>query len=393
MDIYEFTQVLWRRRWLLLLGLAVVMILVALMSLDFSNGIRFKSNPKFEAQVQMAVVPEGFEALSQDLGANSLAAPANMFSSLLTSPQAALEIQEQEGVPVLALEITSSGRDRFFWVTALSTTPDGAVEAALGSFTWLEQRLSQPLVTASAPNTSQPAPPLLDEEGKFRGSVRLELDHGLAADSEGLWLVTQTHSDDEFAFRLSDAAAETTAEYISSLTPGAPISILLEDATGSPLDSVSVELPPLPAGEASSYELVIGLDRGLVRGTIVASELDGIRTIADPKLDSDRVRLVWQPVTSPSDDAVNDELEEVSILLLTDEPIPASIGGRRAPLLIVAMVTAGVVALIVFTVVVDSWSQERRRHAGVLRDDSPASVPQPIPLSGQGAPDERHVGS
>jgi len=398
MDIYEFSQVLWRRKWILLAGFVALLVVVGALALDFSDGIKLRSDPKFEAQVQMAVVPEVFESLSQDLGGDSLSASANMFSSLLASPQAALEIQESEGVPVVALEVITSDRDRFFWVTALSTTPDGAVEAALGSFQWLEQRLRRPLLRTSVPTTSRPPKALLDDEGKFRSSVVLDLDHALATDTDGLWLVAQTDPNDEFAFRLADAADDTSAEYTSLLTPGEPISLVLEDAAGSPLDTTTVAVPSLPSDEApeegTSYRLIVSLDRGLVRGTVVDPELDGIRTIQDPEIDAQHVRLDWEPTTESVDQGGSDDPGEVSILLLSDDPVPVRIGGRKTPLLVIAVMTAGMVALIVSVVVVDSWIQERRRRSEGEDDDSPTAVTQSILPSSQKAPGEsRRMGS
>jgi hypothetical protein len=247
---------------------------------------------------------------------------------------------------------------------------------------------------ASVPTSTEAPRELLDEEGKFHGSVLLEFDHAIATDAEGLWLVTRTDAENDFAFRLADAADDGTAEYTSFLTPGAPFSIALEDATGSPLDSVRVELPPLPADEEQSYRLIIGLDRGLVRGTVVESDLDGKRTIEAPLLDGDRVHLAWEPTAPSADRVVEEEASEVGLLLLTDQPVPVSIGGRRTPLLIVAMTTAGIVALVVLVVAVDSWIQERHRHHDTVPDDQQAPVAQPISLSSQDAPsDSRGVGS
>ncbi len=377
MDIYDFTQALWRRKWLLLGGFALLISFVVAISVDFSDGASLRSNVRYEATVQMAVVPDGFESLTQDLGANPLAGPARMFASLLSSPQAVLEIEEQQAVSILGLEVGASGRDRFFSATVLSDTPDGAVVAALGSFRWLEQRISEPILSTFVPTTTIP-PSLLDAEGRFRTVVGFDLDHVLASDTEGLWLVASTEFGEDFAFRLTDAAEDTSLEYSSLVSPGAAMSLVLEDAVGKRLDAVVVALPPLPSEEASSYDLIVDIDRGFVRG-----EADS------PQLDANRVRLNWDPVTAQAGQVDVNQLSEVSVLLLTDVPIPMSIGGRRTPLLIVAFMTAGTIALIVFAVAVDSWIQERRRRENISSEVNPHAVPRPIPLSGDEAPDDR----
>jgi hypothetical protein len=246
LDIYEFTQVLWRRRAWLFGGFALLLAIVVALSVDFSDGIKLRANPKYEATVRMAVVPDSFDSLTQDLGSQSLASAATIFSSLLSTRQAALEIQELQGLSVLELTVSTSGRDRFFSATALSDSPERAVVAALGTFDWLERRLSEPLLTASVPTITEVPQPLLDAEGRLVGVVRLELDHTLANDSEGLWLVTSVESGEGYAYRLADAADEPAAEYTSLLTPGGSMSLVLEDASGAALDSVILELPALP---------------------------------------------------------------------------------------------------------------------------------------------------
>ncbi len=355
---------LWRRKWLLASGFLLLLASVVAMSFDFSDGVRLRSNPKYEAAIQMAVIPEGYDSLTQDLGSNSLSGTAMVFGSLLSSPQVAREIADQQGVPVLDLAVRTSGRDRFIGVTVLSDSPEGAVTAALGVFDWLDQRLTEPLLTTSAPTTTIPAPVALDADGRFRGAFRLELDHTLASDSEGLWLIIESQESDGFAYRLADAAEEPSALYAGVITPGQDLSVVLEDAAGTALDVVTVPVPLLPEDGSSPYELVIGLERGLVRGTV-----------ENPRLAGSYVSATWLPADRESVATETTEISDVSILLLTDVPVPERFGGRRAPLLIVALMTAGTIALLVLVVVVDSWSQERRR-----RWEVGTAVPAPSPI-------------
>jgi hypothetical protein len=350
MDIYEFTQTLWRRKWLLLSGFTLLIAFVVAVSFDFSDGVKLRTTPKYQAAVRMAVVPEGYESLGQDLGSNSLNGTAQVFASLLSSPQAALEISQERGVRLLDFGVRTTGRDRFLTATALSDTPEGAVSGALGAFYWLEQRLTDDLITASAPSTPAPEPEVLDADGQFRGTVRLGADHSLAADSEGLWIVTRVRSGTDFAYRLADAALEPSAEYPAVLKPGEEMAIRLEDASGKAIDEVAVVVPPIPTGGSSSYELHMAFDRGLLRGTL-----------KNPQLDAAFVTVSWLPI---GQGIVSEGVEasEVSLLLLSDTPVPVHIGGRKAPMIIIALLTAGVIALLVTAVVVDSWSRERQRQ-------------------------------
>ena len=356
MDIYEFTQTLWRRKWLLLAGFTLLVAFVVAVSFDFSDGIKLRTTPKFQAAARMAVVPEGYESLGQDLGSNQMSGTAQVFASLLASPQAALEISQEQGVRILDFGVSSTGRDRFLTATVISDTPEGAVEGSLGAFHWLEQRLADRLVTASAPTEPIPESDVLDADGQFRGTVRVEADHSLGADSEGLWIVAKVSSGTDIAYRLADAAVEPFAEYRAVLTPGEEISIRLEDATGSAIDEATALVPSLPEGAGSSYDLLMVLGRGLVRGTL-----------ENPRLDSAFVDISWLP-TGPLSILEESEVSDVSLMLLSDTPVPVSIGGRKAPMIMIALLTAGVIGLLVVAVIVDSWSQERRRRKTVKVD-------------------------
>ena len=370
MDIYEFTQALGRQKRLLLVGFALLLAFVVALSVDFSDGVGLRSSAKYEATVDMAVVPRGFESLTQDLGANNLAGPATLFASLLASPQVALEIEEQESVSILEMEVVASGRDRFLYATVLSETPDGAVAASLGSFRWLRDRLAEPIFPAPAPAEIIALPPLLNADGQFRPVVRFDLDHALEDGTEGIWLVASTDVGDDYAFRLTDSASETPVEFSPLLSPGSTMSLVLENSVGARLDSVDVDVPPLPSDGASSYDLIVDIDRGFVRGAADS-----------PRIDAERIALLWVPLAAQSIQADVDQLSEVSVLLLTDQPIPKSIGGRRTPLLIIALMTAGMIALVVLAVVIDSWKLQQQRQQSVLAKANPHVVPAPIPLS------------
>lgn len=350
MDIYEFTQLLWRRKWILLVGFTLLILSVAFVTFDFTSGMKPRVTPKYQADVRMAVIPAGYDSLEEDLGSDPLSGTAQVFSSLLSSPQAALEISEREGIRILEFEVGANGRDRFLTASVLAETPEAAVAGSLGAFTWLEQRLNQPLQVAALPTTPTTLPEILDTDGRFRGTVRLEADHALAADADGLWIVAETDVGTEFAYRLADAANEPSAEYLIALTPGDSIAIRLEDATGTALDSLMVDVPPLPKDTGVGYEFLLDLDRGLVRGTR-----------ENPSLDTGFVDASWIP-TGPTSVLEEQDVSDVSLLLLTDVPVPLSIGGRKAPLIAVALVTAGTIALLVVAVIADSWSQERRRR-------------------------------
>ena len=356
MDIYEFTQVLWRRKWLLLAGSFLLVAFIVAVSFDFSDGMQLRSKPSYEADVRMAVVPEGYESLGQDLGTNPLSGTAQVFASLLSTRQAVAEISEQEGVRILEMQIGATGRDRFLTATVLAATPDDAVTGALGTFRWLERRLSQPILAASTPSEPIPEPQILDADGLFRGTVRIEADHALATEAEGLWIVAETDRRTVLAYRLADAAAETAAQYRAVLTPGEEMSVRLEDSAGDALDAVAVLIPALPENATTSFELLVGMNRGMVRGTA-----------GNPLLDPTFIDATWIP-TEPLTFIGESEASNVGLLLLTDAPVPKSIGGRKAPLIMIGLFTAGIIALLVVAVITDSWSQERKRRKASAED-------------------------
>jgi hypothetical protein len=373
MDIYEFTQALWRRKWLLLIGFGLLMLIVVRMAYDFSTG-EMRSIPKFEATVNMAVVPADSDSLLLNVGPDNFAAQASIFSTLLSSVEAPYEIEQQQGVPVLGLAVYSTGRDRFFQVTATSDSPEGAVAAAMGSFHWLEQRLAQPFLVTTTPTVAEEAPGLLDADGRFRGEVVVTLDHALAADSEGLWMVVTTELDESFAFRLSDAEVEASSVFTSLLAPGRPVNVAIEDSVGNPVAEATLEVPVLPEIDAAAFRLAMRVERGVIRGSA-----------GNPQLDTERVQVAWEPVGAGVDSATAEASSEVGVLLLTEQPIAASIGGRRTPLMVIAVLAAGLLGLLVLAVAVDSWSQERRRRVEAAAYVTvPTVIPQvsdPIPLT------------
>jgi hypothetical protein len=356
MDIYEFTLGLWRQRRLLVIGFVVLFIAILLALFEVgSDGIRSRITPKYQASIDLVVVPAELESLTSASVSSGSPGAAELYGELLMSLEAERQIEETHGIDLLnPLEVRVATRSPFIRVTATTDSPDGAVEGVLGAFRWLESRLAEPPVLANIP-VAEPSeePTILDEEGKFLGVVRLEVDRSYALVGSDLAIVVSNFRGDEFAVPLSEAARElgTRTSYVR---PESELIISLEREVGRALDSITVTIPPLPdelGPEPPTFVLTV--ERGAVAGTE-----------ENPRLLADRMGVRWEATLGS---LTTEELETrpMSVLLITQEPIVTLAGQRRTPIIALGMLGAGILLLLVSATTIDTWQQarlERGKH-------------------------------
>lgn len=233
MDLFEFTEMLRRQRRILVAGAILIVGVVVAFGFDYDDGIRFRAQPRSESAIQMAVVPANFDSLASTLlNSGEVAGTAALYATILATPETAAEISEGSGVQLLeALAVTATGRDGFIGVKATAADPEGAKQAALFSFAWLEQRLAAP-VTIVRPNQPlvEPTESILDQDGKFVGDIRLEASRAFAETAPGLWIGLATEQTVVRA-SLADAGGEVS-EFTAVLEPDSDMVISLEDVFG-----------------------------------------------------------------------------------------------------------------------------------------------------------------
>jgi capsular polysaccharide biosynthesis protein len=146
MDLYEFTEILRRQKVLFISGILLLVSLIAFLSLEYDGGFRLRFESRYESSIRMAVVPASFDSLGNTLpNVAAMAGTTSLYATLLNLPETADEISTESGTQLLnVLEVTTSGRDGFIGVTATAADKEDAIDAALYSFTWLENQISAP---------------------------------------------------------------------------------------------------------------------------------------------------------------------------------------------------------------------------------------------------------
>jgi hypothetical protein len=367
MDLYEFTEILRRQKVLFIGGILLLVSLIAFLSFEYDSGFRLRFQSRYESSIRMAVVPASFDSLGNTLpNVAAMAGTTSLYATLLSLPETADEISTETDIQLLnVLEVTTSGRDGFIGVTATAADAAGAIDAALHSFTWLENRISDPpsIVGVDRSEPEELLAPLLDETGQFLGTIRLDASPAFADSAIGLWVSLST-ADSTITVSLADAAGGTS-EFAAQLEPGNNMVIALEDVFGKELDAIVVRVPPLPETGPGTYDLVLRLDRGILLNPPTSGTGDETEEGAvgsDPKLLARHVDVSWQQSASVS--TVEDQTptsSSVGLLLLTEKPIASVTGARRGPVLIAAALLGGLFALIVLAVGVDTWKRDKRR--------------------------------
>jgi hypothetical protein len=386
MNLFEFSELLRRQKKLLIAGATIIVLLVAFMSFEYDNGVRLRAQPRYESSIQMAVVPAGFESLGSALpNVGAMSGTAVLYATLLASQEAAINISQGSGVFLLdTLQVTTSGDDGFIDVKATASDPESAILAALYSFEWLKDRVSAPpsIVRPSGQDVEVEDPLILDENGQFVGSMRIEASPAFADTATGLWIGLTTP---ESAITLSLAdAGERVYEYAGLLEPGTEMTITLQDVFGNELDSVIVDIPAFPEPGTLQHELVVTLNRGLLSDPIPSTGIvDGevIATTSVPSLLERHLGMSWQPVVPAF--AASDEVassDGVGLLLLTEAPLATVTGGRKGPILILGALIGGFFALITFAVGADTWrrsKQESQVEEFTIADLTDRTMPTP----------------
>jgi hypothetical protein len=378
MDIYEFTRALRRQRRLLLigfigLGLAVLAVLFEVTKDGDDWSIENRVPPKYESSIEMVVVPEGLDTLASRSVAGGFAGPAQVYAQMLSTPEAARQIEEAEGIELIDDLVANNEADTsFISVTATSGTPDGAVAGAMGAFRWLESRLAAPPVMAELP---EPDPAAVQEP--FLGSILVNLDRLYATADPTLTLVVTNFQGDEVAVPVQ-AAAGSLDPKLAHVKPDSQITVSVEREVGVPLDEATIDVPPLPQSGEDRPSLVLSVEWGGIAFDEIqpvegAEELDeeelaeaeaAALSEAGAQLDGSRISVRW-------DTPVAGEEERINLMLITQELTVTETGQRRTPVMVMAILGVGMLALLVLATTVDTWQRARLERRGERIDARP----------------------
>lgn len=397
MDIYEFTKAL-RRQWkLLVIGFVslIVAVLAAVFEVkDVDGEVKFESRitPKFESSVEMVVVPAGLESLSSRDIASGFGAAAELYTQMLETPEAARQIEETQGIELIET-LSARNAGSFITVTAIANTPEDAVAGARGSFRWLEGRFADPPILAQLPD---PEPEILPDE--FLGTLLVEVDRLYATADPGLALIIGNPAGNEVALSLQGAAGQVES-VLTRIRPEDPLLLSVERQVGVSLDSASLNIPELSEIEGDPPPLVLSIDWGAVSFEPVPLDSEGQPLPLDPtnppgaEINPSRLAIRWDigSVVTRNSAASADK---VSLLLISEDLTAEETGQRRTPVMVMALLVVGSLALLVAATTIDTWQtakleQQRQRRGDQGVEERPETegpfpeIVEPLPEMSQ----------
>lgn len=365
MDIIDFWEALKRQKYLLIVGFVALVIGVLSINYQVEN-LSFDTRvaPKYTGTVQMAVVPAGVTSLSDPAITANYEAPATFYAQLLQSPQAHAEIAAVQDMEFSdAINVGVRSRTGIMTVTVTATTPEGAQRAALGTFRWLEQELARTPVVAALPEEAADQGQI-EVEGGVISTVFLAVDQSYAVDDTGLWLAVSTPADDGFRLPLADAPFSDRG-YSLILDDTLVVTAAIEDQSGRLLAGLDLPLPPIDVSDGVALPVVLSIPRGGI-----------IQSVGDLAIRDDSVAADWDFTSVIA--SRQQGTGQLSIMLLTDEPIPGETGLRRVPVMLGGALVGGTLLLLALVTTRDKIQQlQAARREETLSDADLERLRQP----------------
>ena len=362
MNVFEFTQALRRQRRFLMIGGLLLGLAVFLMTFQVSgSGVEARVGPRYTTSVRMVVAPADTSSLRTAPTSDAMMAEtAAFFATLLTSPEASLQIQQETGVGVDEMTVTADGV--VITVATTAATAEDAVATALGAFDWLTDRVDEPLELHDvSPEGGQQSPD--DADGTLTTTLVIDASPAFATDGVGLWVTVLSAGEVIESVSLADAAIETGAGTTVVVPTGGDLTVQLEDVDRSELDRATLEIPPAPIADGGPHELVVSIDRGSLTGLPVAADGESAGGTADLSavdMEPERIDLSWRQSESA---LLTPASRPVGLVLLTEDPIPLETGARRGPMIFLGALLGGAFALITIAIAIDGWRQAYRTEA------------------------------
>jgi hypothetical protein len=372
MTLYDLTRAMARHKKFLIGGLVILLILVVVMMFDFGGGeVQIRGNAKYESQVQIAVISPATESLTDADTADGLMQAAAVYADMLSSSEAAVAVGDLTGYkmdePMNAL---ASSDAPLILNTVIGPSFDLATQAALNSFEWLGTKLQEPLVIIGTPTTTT-IPPDIVLSAPFETKLTVDVDERLASVADDLFVRVTADSGEQVTFPV----AQTAGSDLSTRATFAPVTTLtltLETSAGELVDVLRVAPVPPP----TIVDAYPTLDLLLASGAI---ERDTAEDSLGWRFSEDQITVAWVDGVPPSV-PTQEQIPQVKIALVTSNPQAVQIGGRRGPLLGIAVLFVGLIVLITAVIVADTWNRERRAagssSATPDRDDD-ATAPTP----------------
>lgn len=353
MTIFDLTEAIKRYKRLLIVGFTVLILAILLAVLTIKDGsIAWRASPTYEAVIQIGVVSPGTTSLTTvDSRSGELRDAAALYAALIRSDEAKLEVGNAIGLELDdAFATTVDSQAAVITVTAIGPTPDLAIRAAKRVFTWLANKLRQPLVAADTSTGTSSSPIALDRP--FDSATEIAFDDSLGSVDSELFLQIAIDGDRSTILPIVPYAGEaiTTRSTLSSTTS---LVFSLQTSSDAVLDTLRIVPPPLPSVAQGVPVLAVLMNQGsIVRSTNEEGSTEW--SLFEPQ-----IHLVWSERSGAS--AVDDQTttSEVHVVALTAEVGVTPIGGRRGPITAIAAFLVGSLVLLSTVIVADGWSRAR----------------------------------
>lgn len=357
MNVFEFGQALRRRSRFLLVAFVVLIIGTLLLTFTFKDGdLTWRLGSRWQATTLIAVLPVGVTSLAAtDLGPGDLGEPAALYAELLQTAEVSDYILNEHGIRMVDAPIVfpSDGAPTVRF-TVTTDSEEDAVTASLAAFDWLEEQLVTDVSLANIPVPVVETPPL-ELSGPFESSLVIRAAGNLADADPSLFLLIDTGLSPLIAVPVSRIAGEPWV-IDTSLSTGMSVLLTLEQPSSE--DTNFVRLTPPPAPTVVNRLPVLNLDLG---ANAIAN------TEAGPILDRSAIGMTW---TEGEPIAVEEEelTRNVTVALLTPEPVPSPVGQRRGPIISGAVLIVGSLLILSIALILDAWAQERHAALAVVKD-------------------------
>lgn len=352
MTLYDLTQAFKRQRRLLAIAFGALLILVLLAMFRFEDGqVGWRLGPRYEAAIQIAVLPEHIDSLTvEDIGPGDLTSTTELFAEMLRSSEAAVAVGLQNGFKLRdPIDTRASVRTPVLNAKLIAPTEEQAKGGILSAYSWLEERLSEPLTVAELPTTTTTTP-VAELEGTFASSITVAV-HPTAQDLPPDIFLVLDGAGRELALQLSSEAGDST-RFNATLSTDMTIVARLEAAGGEVSPSVRIQPPPVPQFVTHLPVLSLSL------GADAVIQVDGPTGERVWRLDATQITAEWKrglPVPAITFDPVR----QIKIVLLTPDPTPVPTGERRGPIVTLAALIVGSILILSVAITKDTWQQER----------------------------------
>jgi hypothetical protein len=380
MTLYDLTQALVRYKKFVFGALAVLLIIVFLMMFDVGGGgLQIRGTAKYESEIQIAVISPSTESLTDADTAEGLSQAAAVYADLLSSAEAAVAVGEMTGYKMDEAMSASVSRDAPLIVNAvIGPSFELATTAALNSFEWLGTKLQVPLVTIGTPTTTT-LPPDIVLSTPFETRFVVDVAEELQSVSADLFVRVTVDSGEQITVPINQTAGSSITAR-ATLSPVTVLTLTLETSDGEVSDVLRVAPvpPPLTVDAYPTLDLVLN-DGAIDRVTV--------EDAPEWRFNEANIAVDWvDGVPPPQEEAAAPN--QVKIALVTSDPQAIQIGGRRGPLLGIAVLLVGLIAIVSAVIVADTWRRERTAEqsmsgegtvtdaTGSAKDKPPATAPR-----------------